>query len=151
MFYIFAFCVGIALAIQASINAALAKALNQNHLLAALISFAVGTLCLFVLCYFNGSLNLSIFKALTQQSWWKYLGGFLGAFIVFAMALIPQKIGLVNMGLLLILGQVLSSVVFDKIGAFGLEVREISMYKIIGLIVIFIGFIVFFYKDLLKT
>lgn len=150
MFYVFAFCIGAMMAVQASINALLSKGLSGSSLMAGLISFAIGTLCLFALTYFNGALNAPTIKALPHQEWWKYLGGVLGATAILGVIILTPKIGLTNTFLFVILGQILSSVLMDRIGAFGLPVREISLYKIIGLIVIFIGLGVFFYKDLVR-
>ena len=151
MFYVFAFCMGIMFAVQASINSLLSKSLYQTPLMAGLVSFVVGTFCLFMLSYFSGALNSSTIKALTQQEWWKFLGGVLGACAILGIIVLTPKIGLANTFLLIVLGQIISSVVMDKIGFFGLEVREISIHKIIGLIIIFMGLGVFFYKDLLKN
>lgn len=148
MFYLFAFCIGVLLAIQAPINASLGKALFGTPLIAALISFAVGTLCLFLIACYQGNLNANMLKAITQQSWWKFIGGILGACVVFGTILLAPKIGLANMFLLVILGQILSSVFLDSIGAFGLQVKNISLEKIIGILVILIGLGIFFYKDI---
>ena len=150
MFYVFAFCIGAMMAVQASINALLSKGLSGSPLMAGLISFVIGTFCLLVLAYFNGALNASSIKALPHQEWWKYLGGLLGALAILGIIIITQKIGLTNTFLLVVLGQILCSVLMDRIGAFGLPVREISLQKIIGLVVIFIGLGVFFYKDLVR-
>ena len=52
MFFIYiiiAFTAGIALAIQSAINTQLAKAMSGEPILAALISFAVGTLLLLII------------------------------------------------------------------------------------------------------
>lgn len=72
MFYVFAFCMGIMFAVQASINSLLSKSLYETPLMAGLVSFVVGTFCLFMLSYFSGALNYSTIKALTQQEWWKF-------------------------------------------------------------------------------
>ncbi|WP_295699568.1 DMT family transporter [Helicobacter mastomyrinus] len=150
MFYIIAFCIGVALAIQAPINAALSKSLSNASLVAALISFSIGTLCLCLLAYAYGMLNTHTLKATLHQEWWKYLGGFLGAFAVFGTILLSPKIGLANMFLLIILGQILTSSVLDHLGAFGLPIKSLSLHKIIGLLIIVAGLFVFFYKDIFK-
>ncbi|MCH5337069.1 MAG: DMT family transporter [Campylobacter sp.] len=151
IFYIFAFCIGVMMAVQASINALLSKSLSGTPLMAGLISFVVGTCCLFALAYFYGALNASTIKALPHQEWWKYLGGILGALAILGIIILTPKIGLTNTFLLVVLGQILSSIVMDRYGVFGLPIREISIYKIIGLVVIFIGLGVFFYKDLVRN
>lgn len=150
MFYIMAFCMGVALAIQAPINAALGHSLHNTPLNAALISFSIGTLCLLAISIFYGTLNIHTINISTKQEWWKYLGGFLGAFAVFGTILLSPKIGLANMFLLVILGQIIASCVLDSIGAFGLNIKTLSLQKIIGIGIICIGLVVFFSKDVLK-
>ena len=62
MYYAFALCMGLAIALQAPINAVLARALGGSVLVSALISFLVGALCLALLAYFSGVLNLETLK-----------------------------------------------------------------------------------------
>ena len=148
MYYLLALLMGLSIASQAPINAALARSLGGSPLIAALISFVVGSLCLCVLCYFSGVLNIATFKALGAQSWWKFLGGILGAFFVFGTILLAPKIGLINMFLLALVGQLITSMILDSIGAFGLAIKPISLHKIIGLCVVIAGLAIFFYKEL---
>ncbi len=68
-----------------------------------------------ILCN-ESMLNTHTLKATLHQEWWKYLGGFLGAFAVFGTILLSPKIGLANMFLLIILGQILTSSVLDHLG-----------------------------------
>ncbi|ASQ31252.1 putative inner membrane transporter, YdcZ family [Campylobacter avium LMG 24591] len=147
-YYIMALFIGVALAVQVPINAALGRSVLNAHLVAAFVNFFVGTLCLLVIIYFAGLLNASVFKLSISQEWWKYLGGVLGAFIVFAAAFLAPKIGLTNMFLMLVLGQIITGMLLDRMGAFSLAVKEISLFKICGLAIIFIGLFIFFYKEL---
>lgn len=148
MYYLIALFMGLSIATQAPINAALAKTLGGSPLIAALISFVVGSICLCAICYVSGALNIATLKAIPMQVWWKFLGGILGAFFVFGTILLAPKIGLINMFLLVLLGQLVTSMILDSIGAFGLDVKPISWYKIIGLCVMFAGLAIFFYKEL---
>ncbi|MDE6886012.1 MAG: DMT family transporter [Helicobacteraceae bacterium] len=121
MYYIIAFCMGIAIALQSPINALLGKSLQSPPLIPALISFMIGTICLLILSYFSGVLNISVFKNLVSEPLWKLSGGVLGAFMVFGTILLAPKIGLVNMFLIMIISQLLTSLLLDSIGAFGLS------------------------------
>ncbi len=148
LYYIIAFCMGIAIAMQAPINASLAKALGNSPINAALTSFIIGSICLLIIAYLQGSLNLFALKTLSIQNLWKLLGGILGAFFVFGTILLAPKIGLINMFLLALVGQLLMSVILDNIGAFGLVAKPITLQKILGLGIIIIGLCVFFSKEL---
>lgn len=148
MYYAFALCMGLAIALQAPINAVLARSLGGSVLVSALISFLVGTLCLALLAYFSGVLHLETLKALPQQPLWKFLGGVLGAFFVFGTILLAPKIGLINMFLIVLVGQLITSMILDSIGAFGLSVKPISWQKIAGLLIMLAGLLLFFSKEL---
>lgn len=148
MYYVVALCMGLSIALQAPINAALGRSLQTSPLIAALISFFIGTLCLLLIAFYSGALNLGIFQALGAQNWWKFLGGVLGAFFVFGTTLLAPQIGLLNMFLLVLFGQLITSLLLDSIGAFGLEPKPILWNKIIGLGVILVGLFVFFYREI---
>lgn len=69
MYYLIALCMGIAIATQAPINASLARSLQGSSLqlaslVAALISFGIGTICLGFMAYFSGALGLDTIKSL---------------------------------------------------------------------------------------
>ncbi len=148
MYYLMALCMGLAIAMQAPINAALGRSLQTSPLVAALVSFAIGTLCLLIIAFGSGALNLNLLQAMPAQSWWKFLGGVLGAFFVFGTTLLAPQIGLINMFLLVLFGQLITSVVLDSIGAFGLDAKPIVWNKIAGLGVILCGLFVFFYQEI---
>ncbi len=83
MYYILPFIMGLAIALQAPLNAYLGKNLSNSPLLAALISFLVGSVILLVITALYGNFNSNTLKALSQRHWWEFMGGVLGAFIVF--------------------------------------------------------------------
>lgn len=148
MYYVLALCMGLGVALQAPINAALGRSLETSPLVAAFISFFIGTLCLLVIACGSGALHLGVLQALSTQTWWKFLGGVLGAFFVFGTTLLAPKIGLLNMFLLVLFGQLITSFLLDTIGAFGLEAKPILWNKIIGLGIILAGLFVFFYREI---
>ncbi len=146
-----AFTIGLTIAIQAPINASLAKSIENSFIMAATVSFVVGSICLILVASINGDLNLNSIKNLSNQSWWKFLGGILGAFFVFGTTLVAPKIGLINMFIIVLIGQLIMGLILDNIGAFGLEIKHISWQKILGLSIIIIGLIIFFYKEIFGT
>lgn len=146
-----AFTIGLTIAIQAPINASLAKSIGNSFIMAATVSFVVGSICLILVASINGDLNLNSIKNLSNQSWWKFLGGILGAFFVFGTTLVAPKIGLINMFIIVLIGQLIMGLILDNIGAFGLEIKHISWQKILGLSIIIIGLIIFFYKEIFGT
>ena len=149
MFYYFlALFMGLAIAMQSPINASLGRALQASPLIASLCSFFIGTLCLLLIAIINGELNITLFQNLPKQEWWKFLGGVLGAFFVFGTILIAPKIGLVSMFIIMLVGQLLTSLILDSIGAFDLNTKAITWQKITGLVIILAGLGLYFSKEI---
>ena len=67
-------CGGLAVAIQPSINARLAQKVGSYE--SSFISFAVGTLAMFVMVMIAGRGNL---RNVADASWWELTGGFAGS------------------------------------------------------------------------
>lgn len=105
-------------------------------------------LTLAIFSKFFGELDLGALKNLKLNEWWKLMGGMLGAFMVFSSIFVAPKLGLVLMFLFVIFGQISASLILDYIGAFGLERKEISLSKIIGLIFVGVGVLIYLSKDL---
>lgn len=68
-YYAMGFIMGVAIAMQTPINAALGRSLQTTSLVATLISFIVGTFCLLLFSCLSGEVSLNIIKSLPQQSW----------------------------------------------------------------------------------
>jgi len=128
-FWIALLCIGIggiALAVQAPINAALGHSVGDS-LSAAMISFGIGFLLLLALVGVRGSLpSIGAIKAVP---WWCWTGGIFGAFYVWAVLWSVPKLGVVTTFAALILGQLTTALILDSIGAFGLPVKEITMQR----------------------
>src|SRR5690606_9655691 len=76
IFLLMAFCVGMAMSIQAAVNTQLAASIGANSVVAALVSFACGTIVLAGVALSRGGLGPT-FAALAGQPLWKFAGGFL--------------------------------------------------------------------------
>ena len=149
MFFIYmliALAAGIALASQSAINTQLAKAVGDEPLIATLISFAVGTILLFVIALFKTDLWAGL-TAIPQQPWWKLLGGALGAGVVFTTVLLAPKLGITAMLFFIIVGQLITAAAIDHFGLIGMPVREVNPTKLIGLGIVAFGLIFYFFGD----
>ncbi|MBN6710885.1 DMT family transporter [Haemophilus haemoglobinophilus] len=143
-FMLIALCAGIALATQAAINSQLAQSIAGQPAIAALISFATGTLVLLFICWWK----MDLFSALQQvpkQPLWKLIGGPLGALVVFTTIFLAPKIGVTNMLFFIIVGQLLTALIIDHFGLIGMVQRPVNLWQIIGFIVIGIGLLLFFF------
>lgn len=123
--------VGAALAMQAPINAVLAREVGDPTAAAA-ISFAVGFVVLAALAWYKGTTASSI-AALTGVPWWALMGGVLGAIWVLAAIWSVPRLGVVTMFGAMILGQLLAAIILDARGAFGMEARPIDLTRIMAI------------------
>jgi bacterial/archaeal transporter family-2 protein len=127
---------GACAALQAPTNSLLSRAVN-SPVNAALISFAIGTVALFVVALALGARpNLAAARALPAYAW---AGGLYGAFFVAAGAFAAPRIGLAFFIALLIAGQLGMALLLDHLGAFGLEKQPISPIRLLGVLVILGG------------
>ena len=146
VFLVMAFAIGLAVPLQSAINNALRDSLNSGSLVAALVSFAVGTLALLVVSALAGQ-PFAALGGLPRVAWWQWLGGVLGAFFVFGTTMLAPRIGLAAMVSLIVAGQVCSSLIFDRFGLLGLPVRGLSWIRIGGAALILAGAILVNFGD----
>ncbi|WP_243317648.1 DMT family transporter [Geothrix paludis] len=131
LFLVMAFAIGLAVPLQSAVNNALRASLHSGSMLAALVSFAVGTAALLVVSALTGQ-PFAALGGLSRVPWWQWLGGFLGAFFVFGTTLLAPRIGLAAMVSLIVAGQVCSSLAFDHFGLIGLQARGLSWIRLLG-------------------
>lgn len=127
---------GAMIAIQAPTNAMLAKA-GGSPVLAALISFAVGTAALLVTWMASGNRpGTSAFAGLPWHAW---LGGLYGAFFVAIAAYAAPRIGIASLITIGIAGQIATALWLDHIGALGLPREPVSLLRLAGALLVVIG------------
>lgn len=141
-----AFSIGLVIPLQSAVNGALRDTLRSGSMLAALVSFAVGTVFLAGISVATGQPITSL-AGLPRVPWWQWLGGVMGAFFVFGSTLLAPRIGLAAMISLIVAGQVLSSLAFDRFGLLGLPVREVSSIRLAGAILALVGAVLVNFGD----
>lgn len=146
VFLVMAFAIGLAVPLQSAVNNALRASLRSGSMLAALVSFTVGTLALLVVSALAGQ-PFAALGGLSRVPWWQWLGGFLGAFFVFGTTMLAPRIGLAAMVSLIVAGQVCSSLAFDRFGLLGLPVRGISWIRLAGAALILAGAVLVNFGD----
>jgi len=133
-----ALALGAVLPMQAAINARLAK-ISGDPVMAAFISFAVGTIALLFFLVVTGQFKLGFISS--QPPWWIWTGGLLGTFFVAGIVVLLPRLGVVLSFSLVLAGQMFAAILFDQFGWLGIAVKEISVGKIIGSILLIIGVI----------
>jgi transporter family-2 protein len=127
--------VGGFIALQAPINAGLGKA--TGNFAAAAISFAIGTLLLAAIVAVSG--KVGGVGNVTHVEWYYLLGGALGAAYVFSALVLVSEIGAGPVAAATVTGQLVTSVVLDRVGFLGLEREPITAGKVIGVILLLAG------------
>ena len=139
LYILLALAIGLLLPIQVGINTELAQRIS-SPVTASFFSFAVGTIglmiCLWVLRGPWPDLNI-----ITTVPKWLWLGGLIGAFAVFGSIISSPKIGLLSLVALVLAGQLLASLILDHYGWLGFPVRELSLGRISGSLLLLIAVI----------
>jgi len=123
------------LALQAPINAGLGRA--TGNLPAALISFMVGTLALALIVALSG--GASGLGSTFDVRWYYLVGGLLGAAYVTMALIAVSSIGAGGVAAATITGQLVASVMIDRLGILGLERTALSASRIAGVVLLLAG------------
>jgi transporter family-2 protein len=125
---------GVAVAVQPSINARLAE--KTGFLQAATVSFAVGTLILLVISLSSGQ---GSFRRIPDADWWQLTGGLFGAFFVTMTIVGGPRIGITAVLALTIVSQLISGLVMDHYGLFGMRGIPIDYKRMLGVTLLLAG------------
>ena len=126
------------IALQAPTNAMLARA-GGSPVLAALISFTVGTLCLFAVWLGSGTRPRT--AAFAGLPWYAWLGGAYGAVYVAIAAYAAPKIGIASLITIGIAGQIAIALLLDHYGLLGLPREPVNLGRVLGAILVVAGVI----------
>lgn len=133
-----AFCAGAAISLQAGVNSQLAIGLGNNSIAAALVSFFCGTVILALAATARGGLG-SALAAVQNLPAWKLTGGLLGAGFLFSTVFLAPRMGLTNMLVLVIAGQLIASLLIDHFGLLHVMIRPVSWIKLSGAVAVLVG------------
>ncbi len=137
LFMLLALVAGAMMPTQAAINNKLAVAV-ESPVLAAFISFVVGTVALLIYVVASGTPlgNIVSAKEAPPIVW---IGGLLGAFFVTAAVVLVPRLGVAMTFSLIIAGQMLVTLVIDHFGLLGVPVKEVSLARVAGILLITAG------------
>ena len=134
LYLLIALLAGAMMPTQAATNNKMA-AFVDSPILAALVSFAVGTVALLVYALATGVPlgNLAEVKNAPPIAW---VGGLLGAFFVTSAVILVPRLGVAMTFSVLIAGQMIVTLVIDHFGLLGIEQRPVSWYRLAGIALI---------------
>lgn len=128
---------GFAATLQAGVNFRMATAVS-SPILASFISFFVGTLSLLIYLLATRE-GLGALSGAWAAPWHAWLGGILGAFFVATSLILIPRLGVAMTFSLFILGQMLTTLVIDHYGFFGLEQRSVDLPRLVGITLVIAG------------
>ncbi|MDD1146931.1 DMT family transporter [Pseudomonas sp. TNT2022 ID357] len=131
---------GFAVPLQAGTNARLGTLLG-HPLWATGVSLLVSLLVLGVLLLFIKVPKPNLMTAL-QGPWWIWMGGLAGVLYITVALLMAPRLGALNFIMVVIIGQLLISLIIDYFGLVGLPRKDISLQKLIGVLVVIGGFVI---------
>ena len=121
-------------AILASLGQVIGSAIQATTVL-----FAIATVVMIVFCCINGSV-VKIRRAFTTDApWWIWMGGILGAIIVYGNAWLIPLIGVSVFMMALLIGQFLLSLFMERNGWLGAPKKHISWAQIAGILIMLAG------------
>jgi transporter family-2 protein len=137
LFILLALLAGISVPTQAGINAQLGL-WTRSPVLAATISFAVGTLTLIVYTLVT-RIPLPSLASVGNHPWWVWIGGALGAFFVTTTIMLVPRLGATTMVSTVLAGQMFASLILDHFGGLGYPLHPISLGRIAGVFLVCCG------------
>jgi transporter family-2 protein len=139
LWIVLAFIAGSFLPVQAGINAKLGRA-AESPAAAALISFAIGAVALFIYVLVSKqSISWQGLKAAPMYAW---IGGLLGAFYVTAVLLAFPQLGPGLTFALIVAGQMLFTVVLEHFNILVTQPHPMNVPRLIGVLLVIVGAII---------
>src|SRR5512141_1468797 len=134
LYILLALLAGTMMPTQAAVNNKMAMIVD-SPVIAAFISFVVGTVALLLYLILTGAPLGTITSAKNAPAI-AWVGGLMGAFFVAAAVTLVPRLGVALTFSLIIAGQMLVTLVLDHFGFLGVPVKEISLARVAGILLI---------------
>lgn len=141
VFVLLALLAGVLAPVQTAVNARLGVSLGHPAF-AAITNFAVGGLALLVYLLVVRP-PLPSMARLTELPPAGWVGGLMGASFVFLSIVAAPKLGVALLSVLVIVGQLIAALVIDHFGLFGLPKHELNVGRVVGVLVVLVGVLIF--------
>ncbi|NOL50124.1 DMT family transporter [Pelistega europaea] len=133
---------GVMIAMQTAINTQLNIALGSK-IQASFISFFVGAVSLFIVALLKDRRFHNIANACGKnRPWWIWMGGALGAFFVAMSVVLVPILGVGQLLVLVLLGQLMGSICIEQFGLLGLPRRPLQIAQLTGLLLLIFGVVI---------
>jgi transporter family-2 protein len=140
LFFLFlATLAGACISVQAAANGSLRGNLDDGRW--ATFFSICGTIVTAVLVMLAIRPSAPTEAAIRSTSWWNWIGGPLGAIIVFSGATLTPKLGAASFIASIVAGQLLSSILLDHLGWMNLPQQPITFSRGFGVLLVFAGMV----------
>jgi transporter family-2 protein len=129
---------GMLIALQGPINAQLAHGLG-SPVTAAAASFVAGTVVLILISVASQQVQGTSIAWRVPPVWMFVVGGCLGAAFVTCVLVLTPKLGAAATMAFIVTGQLLAGLILDRMGYFDLAVRELTLGRVAGAVLLVIG------------
>ena len=129
---------GAFIAIQAPINAQLGRGLGLP-VAAAAFSFLSGAILLGIVSFIYARTQDIALDFRAPAAWMFIAGGALGGTYVTIATILAPRIGTAALMAFIVSGQLIAGIVLDRIGFLGMAVRELSLGRIAGAMLLLTG------------
>lgn len=128
---------GTTFVIQQSVNANLRYEIGSAWW-AGFISYLGGTLVMLMMALVTRE-PVSAFALTSRVSWWSWTGGLFGAIYIGISIMLLPRLGIFWMVILIVIGQLITSLVFEHYGMLNVPLNTISTTRIIGVLLLIAG------------
>lgn len=137
LFVALAILAGAAIPFQSAMNASLGKSL-QSPYFSALTVFMVAFIVMTVYIAVSRQ-SIPMYSQFVIAPKWSFLGGILGAVYILLIVILAPKLGIGNVTVMVLMGQVLAVVVIDQFGLLGASVHPINWPRFLGIVLLCAG------------
>lgn len=127
---------GISMAVQGALNTVLGKFIGvlETTFIVHIVGTLVVALGLFAFKFGTGS-----FGNIPRAPWYAFIGGIFGVIIVYSVVFSISRLGVAIATTIIITGQIVTAVLIDHFGLFGLDKICFSWTKGLGIIFLSLG------------
>jgi transporter family-2 protein len=137
VFILLAVAAGAMIPFQSAMNAQLGKAVQSPYYSALTVFIIAATgISLFILISRYAVPPIAQFAAAPK---WSYLGGILGGAYILLIVICAPKLGIGNVTVLVLLGQILSALIIDQFGLLHSAIHALNWQRIMGIILVVAG------------
>lgn len=134
--------IGFLITFHVSMNAYVGM-MTRNAYLANMVFWLVGAILAIIVGLMNWDSRFMFH--LSDMPRWFLLAGAIGALIAFFMNFTIPRIGIYNVTILAILGQLVTSMLFSHYGIFTQRIEPVNMVKLVGSLLTFMGAVLIVY------